>query len=263
MRAFFLVCILCSMSVASVAQRMSDKLPPSSAADVDPVAYKRQVLEFNDFVYGSAGETDSTLTASLAKSFIVLHPDYYVSLVKFEKMVSSQVVDHAERRFENFTPQLRNSVLGRKVIGIIKTSQQVLPGQMAPEMVVPTIDNKTFKLSDLKGKYVLVDFWASWCGPCRKGSPALVKAYERFKGKDFEIVSFSVDKNKEAWQSAVKEDGYTWIQVGDLKEFQSQVVKDYMVVYVPKTFLLGPDGKILATDLKGDALERQLEKIFP
>jgi thiol-disulfide isomerase/thioredoxin len=109
---------------------------------------------------------------------------------------------------------------------------------------------------------VFIDFWASWCGPCRKESPNLVKAYARFKDKNFEIVSFSLDRDPAAWKAAAKEDGYTWPQVSDLKEFQSAIARSYMVVAVPTCFLLDPDGKIVATGLRGDALEKQLEKIF-
>ncbi|WP_343307221.1 TlpA disulfide reductase family protein [Chitinophaga niabensis] len=234
--------------------------PKTLQADkIDPAVYARQVAELNEHI---GDEKDSAMKASLVRSFVALHPDYYLSLVKFFEMVSNESVDRAERRFEAFAPQLRHSVLGKKVAELIKIRQHILPGQMAPEIIATTAEGQPFKLSDLKGKYVFIDFWASWCGPCRKESPNLVKAYARFKDKNFEIVSFSLDRDAAAWKAAAKEDGYTWPQVSDLKEYQGEAARNYMVVFVPKCFLLGPDGKIIATDLRGDALEKQLEKIF-
>jgi peroxiredoxin len=254
MRFSLLAAILCIAAGTLFAQ------PKTLQADkIDPKVYARQVAELQEHI---GDETDSAMKASLVRSFVALHPDYYLSLEKFHEMVSTEPVDRAERRFEAFTPQLRNSALGKKVVELIKTRQHILPGQLAPEIIATTADGQPFKLSDLKGKYVFIDFWASWCSPCRKESPNLVKAYARFKDKNFEIVSFSLDRDPAAWKAAAKEDGYTWPQVSDLKEFQSAIARSYMVVAVPTCFLLDPDGKIVATGLRGDALEKQLEKIF-
>jgi thiol-disulfide isomerase/thioredoxin len=107
-----------------------------------------------------------------------------------------------------------------------------------------------------------VDFWASWCGPCRLENPIIVENYHRYKDRNFTIVSFSLDGNAKAWKDAIEADHLDWLHVSDLKDWHSDIVKAYMVPHVPQNFLLDPDGKIIAVELRGDALGQELEKIL-
>ncbi|HMQ00731.1 MAG TPA: TlpA disulfide reductase family protein [Cyclobacteriaceae bacterium] len=135
-------------------------------------------------------------------------------------------------------------------------------GQEAPEIALPSPDGEVVKLSSLRGQYVLIDFWAKWCRPCRIENPNVVRMYNRFHDKGFEIYGVSLDRTKEDWLQAIEEDKLTWVHVSDLKFWQSEAALRYGVEAIPFTVLLDPDGKIIAKNLRGKALEQKLEEIF-
>ena len=152
-----------------------------------------------------------------------------------------------------FTKELSNVVEKLKITAI---------GQQAPEISLANPNGQIVKLSSLQGKYVLIDFWAKWCGPCRRENPTVVKAYKRFKDKGFEVYGVSLDRNKEDWVKAIAEDGLTWTHVSDLKYFESQAAKDYNINAIPFSILLDKTGKIIAKNLRGAALEKKLEEVL-
>jgi peroxiredoxin len=136
-------------------------------------------------------------------------------------------------------------------------------GSMAPEIALQDANGKIITLSSLKGKYVLVDFWASWCGPCRRENPNVVAAYAQFKNKNFTILGVSLDDDKEDWLAAVQQDKLNWLQISDLKKWESTVVNTYQIQGIPFNVLLDPTGKIIATDLRGSALQNTLKQLLP
>ncbi|MCX6318382.1 MAG: TlpA disulfide reductase family protein [Bacteroidetes bacterium] len=146
----------------------------------------------------------------------------------------------------------------------IRNSLQGWIGKQAPEINLPDANGKQVSLSSFKGKYVLVDFWASWCRPCRMENPNVVKAYNRFKDKNFTILGVSFDKpgDKEAWQQAVKDDNLTWTQVSDLQHWNSPVVAAYKIEGIPFNVLVDPQGRIIAEGLRGEELEKKLESVL-
>lgn len=135
-------------------------------------------------------------------------------------------------------------------------------GGLAPDFAMKQLDGTELKLSDLRGKVVLVDFWASWCGPCRKANPEVVALYAKYKDQGFEILGVSLDRNQAAWEKAIEADNLTWYHVSDLKGWQNAAAQLYGVHSIPQTLLLDAEGKIIARNLKGPALEAKLREIF-
>ena len=142
-----------------------------------------------------------------------------------------------------------------------KTSAPTI-GSMAPDFTMNDTEGKPFTLSQLKGKYVLVDFWASWCGPCRGENPNVVAAYNQFKNKNFTILGVSLDENKEKWLQAIKADKLKWKQVSDLKGWENATVSLYGYDGIPYNVLIDPQGKIIATSLRESALQEKLLEIL-
>ncbi len=135
-------------------------------------------------------------------------------------------------------------------------------GDVAPDFSLNDPEGKQVALSSLRGKYVLLDFWASWCGPCRKENPNVVRLYEQYKGKNFEIYGVSLDRDKEAWIKAIKDDNLTWVHGSDLKYWSSDVAVQYGVNGIPATYLLDQEGRVIAKNLRGAALEKKLEELL-
>jgi peroxiredoxin len=177
-----------------------------------------------------------------------LDPDQY-----FETY--SVVADKLRKDWGNYTHV-------KTFIEKVDKMKKLAIGQVAPEISLPNPDGKVVKLSSLRGQYVLVDFWAKWCGPCRKENPNVVKAFNRFKDKGFTVYGVSLDRNREDWVQAIAQDGLTWTHVSDLKYFQSEAARTYDINGIPYSLLLDKEGKIIAKNLRGAALEAKLEEVF-
>ncbi|HAK10792.1 MAG TPA: alkyl hydroperoxide reductase, partial [Chitinophagaceae bacterium] len=137
-----------------------------------------------------------------------------------------------------------------------------LLNKQAPEISMPDITGNTFNLSSLRGKYVLIDFWASWCKPCREENPNVVAAYNQFKDKNFTILGVSLDSDKGSWVKAIQKDGLTWTHISDLKMWETSVVNTYQFEGIPFNVLIDPQGKVIATNLRGPALTQQLSQLL-
>jgi peroxiredoxin len=137
-----------------------------------------------------------------------------------------------------------------------------LLNQPAPNLTMKDVNGKPVSISDFKGKYVLIDFWASWCGPCRQENPNVVTAYNRFKNKNFTILGVSLDQDKAAWQQAITKDNLSWNHMSDLKQWESAAVQTYKFDGIPFNVLVDPAGKIIASSLRGEELERKLGEVL-
>lgn len=150
----------------------------------------------------------------------------------------------------------------QQFVSNLQRLQGVNEGAMAPEINLATPAGPTLALSSLRGKYVLIDFWASWCGPCRRENPNVVKTYATYKDKGFEIFGVSLDQNREAWLKAIEADKLVWKHVSDLQYWNSAGAQAYQVNSIPQTFLVNPEGRIIAKGLRGAALDNYLAKLF-
>lgn len=157
---------------------------------------------------------------------------------------------------------LPNSSHAKEFIAMVDKEKALAIGQLAPEIALPNPDGQVVKLSSLRGKYVLVDFWAKWCGPCRRENPNVVAAYNKYKDKGFTVYGVSLDRNKADWVQAIAEDGLTWTHVSDLKYFQSEAAATYNISFIPFSLLLDPEGRIVAKNLREGELDKKLGEIF-
>lgn len=188
--------------------------------------------------------------------------DKYSSLIAIQVLEPDKYLDAYKTLDAGLAKKLPNDNNVKMFHGMVQAMQATAIGQVAPDINLPAPDGKEIALSSLKGKVVLVDFWASWCGPCRKEMPNVVKAYAKFKDKGFEIYGVSLDKEKGRWVEAIAKDGITWTQVSDLRQWESSVVPLYSIQGIPYTVLLDKEGKILAKNLRGDELEKKLMEVL-
>jgi len=167
-----------------------------------------------------------------------------------------------EKLANSLTPYQNNPYI-KQYIESVKAYGLTRIGTTAPDITLPTPQGDTISLSQTRGKYVLVDFWAAWCRPCRVENPNLVKAFDKYHDKGFTIFSVSLDRNRQSWIKAIEEDGLgKWYHVSDLRGWQSQAAKKYGVKGIPSNFLLDPNGKIIGKNLRGEKLQKKLEEIF-
>lgn len=215
-------------------------------------------------------DREYSLFVSTRQSYIVQNPNSPILLPALSTIDPNQ----DWTTYDAVAKQLYNCLPGSPTIEAnyqnyieIKKQKEALdflaPGKVAPDFEEKLANGKTMKLSDLKGKVVLLDFWASWCGPCRQENPNVVALYEKYKSKGFTVMSVSLDQDRERWLGAIEKDRLSWpYHVSDLKGWGSEVAKQYSVRGIPFTVLIDKDGKIIDTKLRGSALEQELVRIF-
>jgi peroxiredoxin len=183
----------------------------------------------------------------------------YVIIDRFINYLNSAKIEEC---YKLLKPEALNSVYGKRVsqFRLIQTRTAI---GMKPSFTMADTTGKKISLGDFKGQYVLVDFWASWCGPCRKENPNIIKAYEKYHAKGFEVVAISLDDKRASWIKAIHTDGLPWIHLSDLNGWKSELATLYGITSIPASFLIDKEGKIIAKNLRGKALEAKLEERLP
>lgn len=227
--------------------------------DTSSARYKQLLKDY----YHLSDSTQKVQVESL-KQFIKANPGVFTSVFVLNNYATTMDLNELENLYASLSPKYKETKSGRSIASVIEARKITAIGKIAPDFTQPDTIGNPVKLSDFRGKYVLVDFWASWCGPCRAENPNLVKTFNQYKDKGFTVLGVSLDQpgKKEAWLAAIHKDELTWTQVSDLKFWDNEVAVLYGVKAIPANLLLDKEGKIIAKDLRGADLEKKLAEVI-
>ena len=194
--------------------------------------------------------------------FIDTNKDSYAALMVLSQFANNLPQEEFKTKFNNFSQEVKSTKLGKEISDSLKALETVSVGQKAPDFKAPGVDGKEISLYENLGKVTIIDFWASWCGPCRQENPNVVKLYNQYKDKGLQIIGVSLDKEDAKWKNAITEDQLTWIQMSNLKFWEDPIAKQYNVKSIPATFILDEKGTIIAKDLRGADLENKIAELL-
>lgn len=196
------------------------------------------------------------------KQYVASHPQSLFSLDLVNQRAMMGAYEEVKPIYDLLHPSIQNTTSGKMLADRLQILKRSTIGESMLLFTQNDQNGKPVNFSDFKGKYVLVDFWASWCGPCRAENPNVLKEYNLYKDKNFTVLGVSLDDNAEKWKKAILDDKMPWTQVSDLKGFDNEVSSYYGIRGIPSTLLVDPQGKIIAKDLRGDSLTQKLKEIF-
>ncbi len=220
--------------------------------------YQRLFIE--NALYDSLATEGAKL---VIETFVQQHPTSFVAplaLIRYNQVVDD--ITKTEKLFVTLPQEVQASEMGAYLSQLIAEGKRNAIGTLLEDFIQNDTEGKPVSLSSFRGKYVLIDFWASWCRPCRQENPNVVENYNKFKNKNFTVLGVSLDKAKPAWVEAIGMDGLTWSHVSDLQGWSNAVAQQFKIQSIPQNILIGPDGKIIAKNLRGPDLEAKLSKLL-
>lgn len=238
--------------------------------------YQQQINRLNDSYMEAMAKRDQDLIREIQKTAMELESnhgelvkeklaemkDSFASLAGLSMINVKNEFLFVDDLISGLNEKYPNTKMIQVIMAQLDDMRALSIGQVAPEISLPNPEGQLVNLSDLRGKYVLIDFWAAWCKPCRHENPNVVKLYNEYKDQGFEVFGVSLDRTKEAWVKAIEEDKLTWTHVSDLKYFNSEAAAIYQINAIPATYMLDPEGRIIAKDLRGASLVNKLKEIF-
>jgi len=213
-------------------------------------------------LYENAGGLSFEERNKLEKDFVKDNPNSVVSAFILSVFSRDWGREFTKESYERFSGDIKKSEYGNRISNYITLNRDVEIGDQYSNVVMNDKNGNPKELSKLLGEVTLLEFWASWCGPCRKENPDLVKIYEKYKTKGFQIVAISLDKDKEKWQSAIEKDGLSWSNFCDFEVWESKAALMYGVYAVPENFLIDKNGKIVARNIRGEKLNEKLAELI-
>ena len=206
----------------------------------------------------------SRALADFQRKFVQKNSSAFISLLLIPNIAgSTNNYIEADSLLSALTDNIESSATAKSIRGYLVSQKKTSIGALAPDFRLADTSGNKIALSDLKGKYVLLDFWAAWCGPCRQENPNVVQAFKTYKNDGFTVFGVSLDREKRSWLKAINDDNLQWQHVSDLKYWGSEAAILYGITSIPRNFLLNPSGKIIGRDLRGQDLLDKLEELFP
>jgi len=241
-------------------------MPITKWEEADSKIYEEAYKNKDHKVMDSLDQVDFDILAAKRKIVGAFVKEYPTSvrgaMAILENFAYYADASEVEPLYDELAPSVKNSIKGEEIKKMVDTYARVAVGKQAPDITEYTPDSSQLSLSSLKGKYVLIDFWASWCGPCRRENPNVVAAYNQYKDKGFTILGVSYDTKKDRWLKAIADDHLDWNQISDLQGWQNASSDEYGIKAIPSNVLVNKDGVIVAKNIFGDKLTQKLKEVL-